>query len=80
MVGPNGPRSGRLGLAGGADDAGPVAQTTRVSGTDDSGPVAAATDPESPYQQCVSEFADGNLFIAQAFGGDLLADEGTELV
>src|SRR5699024_8644655 len=36
--------------------------------------------PGGSSPACRSGFADRNLFIGQALGGDLLADEGTELV
>src|SRR5699024_6857234 len=63
-------RSGTAALARVGPD-GSAAQTTR----------GRRPQPPTPrVLPCVSEFADGNLFIAQALGGDLLADEGAELV
>src|SRR5699024_7257762 len=56
-----------------------AAQTTRSAAQTTRGRWPQPPTP-SPHQLCGSEFADGNLFIAQALGGDLLADEGTELV
>src|SRR5699024_1387825 len=74
---PDGQRSGTA-----VDRFGPVragsdrsaAQTTRSATQTMRG---RRPQPPSPrVLPCGSEFADGNLFIAQALGGDLLADEG----